>query len=189
MTKNKKQGGRLKKVGWTGYSGTISGEVREAITQISAFQNRRDAGEIVDELLRKAGILELRDNLIQEYIAEQAAKAKQVEFEDKLDSDPVYHHCFAECVFEELERTHQLCSFEGALKIRGFHPAYGEVDDWRYRTRIPFEYHQAIRLYLGRNGWDAKVNKYLQSAAAAPRSAEPQLTSVTATGSSEGICF
>lgn len=188
MNKSKKQGGRTKKVGWGKWHGTIAGDVRDAIPLIAAFQ-KRDAGGVVTDLLRKAGIMELLDNLIQEHLAEQAVKAKQLEFEGKLDSDPVYHHCFAECVFEELERTHQLCSFEGALKTRGFHPGYGEVDDWRYRTRIPFEYHQAIRLYLGRNGWDAKVNKYLQSAAAAPRSDERYLASVPATGSSEGICF
>jgi len=163
MNKNKKQGGRIKKVGWVGYSGTISGEVREAISLISAFQNRRDSGEIVDELLRKAGILDLLDTLLHERLAQQASRAKKKVFDEWLSTNPEYHRIFAECVFEELERTHKICSFEAALKTRGYFPEFEEVDAWRHRKVIPFEYHQGIRLYLGRTGWDARLESFTRS--------------------------
>lgn len=184
MNKSKKQGGRTKKVGWVGYSGTISGEVRDAIPLIAAFQ-KRDAGEIVDEHLRKAGILDLLDALIQERLSEQAAKSKKKEFDEMLSANPEYHRIFAECVFEELERTHRICSFEAALRIRGYFPEFGEVDDWRLWKKIPFEYHQVICQCLERTGWDARIQSFVRSV---PTSLSRGITPL-ATGTTDSPMF
>jgi len=162
MNKNKKQGGRPKMVGWDKWSGTVSGDVRDAIPLIAALQ-KRDAGKVVDDLLRKAGILELLDYLIQERLAEQEAKAKQKQFDELLGANPEYHRIFAECVFEELERTHRICSFEAALRTRGYFPEFGEVDYWRLWKKIPFEYHHVISQCLERTGWDARVQSFIRS--------------------------
>lgn len=184
MGSHKKQGGRVKKHGWGKYSGTISGEVRDAIPLLAALQ-KRDAGEVVDELLRKAGILGLLDSLIQARITEQAAKTKQKEFDELLSTNPEYHRIFAECVFEELDRTHRLCSFEAALVTRGYFPEFGEVDSWRHWKRIPIEYHHGIRLYLGVTGWDARLESFLRLM---PESLQRGITPL-ATGTTDSPMF
>lgn len=162
MDRNKKHGGRVKKEGWEGYGGTITGEVLEAIHLIAAHP-KRDSGAVVDEFLRKGGIVEFSEALIQKRYAKQVAKAQRRESEGLLKANPEYHRIFAECVFEELERTNRLCSFEAALRIRGYFPEFGEVDGWRHLKEIPFEYHQAIHLYLGCTGWDARLDSFLRS--------------------------
>ena len=171
---------RSKKQGWEMLSATISGEVVEAIRTIAQI-SRRDTGTVLDELLRKAGALEIQKGLLLERIAELTALEKRVEEEEMADAapdlptddshlpqedphppfneDPEYHRLFAVKVFEELDRTSRLCQLEEGLCMQGLSPSPKAIDEWRRTKRIPFEYHQAILRFLDEPNWNAEMER------------------------------
>lgn len=153
---------RTKKQGWKPVAATIPGELVDAIRLIAKIQ-MRDTGEVLDELLRKAGVLDMQRDLLQERLSVltgeeegEACPGLPHEDSDLFQDDPepprmddsASHRAFAEMVFVELDRTNRLCQLEAGLKAQALSPTPKEIDGWRRTKHIPSEYHQAILRYL-----------------------------------------
>lgn len=172
---------RSKKQGWEMLSATISGEVVDAIRIIAQIK-KRDTGDVLDEMLRKAGVLDLQKDLLLERISELKAAEQRAEDEERLEAvpdqpsddshlpqedpyppfneDPEYHRVFAVKAFEELDRTNRLCQLEEGLRMQGLSPSPKGIDEWRRTKRIPFEYHQAILCFLDEATWNADMARH-----------------------------
>lgn len=157
---------RKEKVGWKKINGKVSGEVSDAVGIIAGIQ-RRDVGNVADDLLRKAGVLDILRDLLQERLAALAiemeklgktsiglAPCKSHSFQNPPEpprgKDKAGDRVFADLVFAELDRTNRICQLESGLKSQGLSVTPKEIDAWRRAKHIPFENREAILRFIAK---------------------------------------